>query len=586
MAQRQKSAFEAVVPLRIDLGLGGGLMDSASVSGGGDSPEYDFDRDSDGPQGVLESDFYPRMGENVKYKRASAVVGLLGGEMVMVKGQYRVKCISGSVTIDGVAIGGEGIDVNAATITSLPVIRVTKEDDCHEHAELEGVYSAILEFTNNDVGLADVGNVLAALKYVFATNSSQYSFKIITSPEANTYGNSVSSSWQNALNSLDPSRPHKVLILGNKGSGKSTLGKMVLNSLLTSNSAKKVQVLDLDPGQPEFTYPLTLSLSTLSKPVFGTVVPDLLDFDSHNVEFYGFNTPAVSPLGYFRHLGKLIKHDNPGLSTVINAPGWTKGFGVDVVRFVLERCLLTDIFVLNEASRGLDLLREIEFPEGVRVRHLPAFLPDERITNNPVTAAKTRTFKILAPLHKTDNKFDFSPLLEKSPLQVSYFQGPKSGMSSFGGVSFVTVLDSEGISSEDLCECLEAQMVGLHTINGSDLRKSVDSASSSGGLPFLVPESVFQGLDAHFEAYGCVHSVDKHSHKINLYLSQLPQDLNERVQKGAKLIIVAGRNLLPTEELQWRKWAHPVPYSAPGVSGVPGAKPVVIRRTVQRGRLY
>lgn len=591
MSQRQRSAFEAIKPLQLD--LGGDSHESVDFSPvlEDDTPIFNFQDSQDHPIAILESDFYPNVGANVSYKKDSLVLGLASGEMVMVKGQYKLKIIHGSISIDGINIEDESIQINASSITSLPLITSTNDtDDTYSIADLDGgEFKTILEFSNYDYGFSSIGRIQPALKNVFSPNSNQYTFKLITEPEPNTFGNSTPNSWWNAINSLNLNQRNKVLILGNKGSGKSTLSKMILNNLVNN---KKVQILDMDPGQPEFTYPLTISLSTLSNPVFGTIIPDLLDFDEHQVEFYGFNTPAVSPLSYFHHLKNLIKNDKDNLSTVINSPGWTKGFGVDIVKYILKSYNLTHIFLLNDHNRELDLLRELEFPDGVQIINLPAFTPDNSMGGtNILTAAKIRTFKMMAPLHKLpgEKKFDFNPLIDHSPLQLSYFHGMKSvpNIMAFNGLTCVTVLDSDGVSSEDLTECLETQMVAIHSVKSTDLEKSISHSSSSVGLPLLLPEPILHSLESKFEAYGCVHSVDRESHIINLYLTDLSTGLLPKVLKGTvKLILVVGRSLVPTEELQWKKWTHPVPYSAPVVSNVAGSKPVVVRRTIQRGRLY
>lgn len=593
MNERQKSAFEALAPLRIDLGLDGGSFPEVSPALGEDSPLFNFDNGQDHPVALLESDFYPQVDVNICYKRESIVLGLSKDEMVMVKGQYRINILFGSISIDGIHIDNSSIQINAASITSLPIIKsITKEDGVYPFPDLKGDFSTIIEICNNDLGFSSVGQSQPSLKNVFSSNSKQYSFKLVTTPESNIFGNSIPNSWLNVIDSINPNQPNKILILGNKGSGKSTLSKMLFNNLISKNKNKKVQILDMDPGQPEFTYPLTLSLSTMSNPIFGTIIPDLLDFDDHKVRFYGFNTPAISPLAYFHQLKNLIKHDQVNLTTVINSPGWTKGFGVDIVKFVIKSYNLTHILLLNESNRELDLLRELKFPNGIQIINLPAFKPSENLSNNnPISAAKIRTFKMMTPLHKlaNENSFDFNPLIESSPLQLSYYNGIKSvpNIMAFNGLVCVTILDSDGIVGDDIIECMETQMIGIHSVKSTNLEKSISNSTSSGGLPLLLPELTFHSLDTKFEAYGCVHSVNKLNHTINMYLSDLPRDLITKVLKGTtKLILVVGRSLVPTEELQWKKWSHPVPYSAPAVAGVAGSKPVVVRRTVQRGRLY
>ena len=59
----------------------------------------------------------------------------------------------------------------------------------------------------------------------------------------------------------EPQRPPSVLVCGPKQAGKSTLGKLLVNSLL--NAHPVVAFLDTDCGQPEFTPPGACQLGSL-----------------------------------------------------------------------------------------------------------------------------------------------------------------------------------------------------------------------------------------------------------------------------------------------------------------------------------
>lgn len=52
------------------------------------------------------------------------------------------------------------------------------------------------------------------------------------------------------------SSPLCVAVTGSKGSGKSAFGRLLVNSFL-SQGHRVVVYLDLDPGQPEFTPPVS-----------------------------------------------------------------------------------------------------------------------------------------------------------------------------------------------------------------------------------------------------------------------------------------------------------------------------------------
>lgn len=75
----------------------------------------------------------------------------------------------------------------------------------------------------------------------------------------------ITQSWHDLINYIkDNSR---ILIAGGKGVGKSTLLRYLVNKLLIKYS--KVLVVDLDPGQAEFTIPGCVSCTVITKPLLG-----------------------------------------------------------------------------------------------------------------------------------------------------------------------------------------------------------------------------------------------------------------------------------------------------------------------------
>lgn len=75
----------------------------------------------------------------------------------------------------------------------------------------------------------------------------------------------ISRKWEILANGI--SQTSKVFLSGGKGVGKSTLLRYLTNSLLMQYEA--VKVIDLDPGQPEFTVSGCISACTIRFPIFG-----------------------------------------------------------------------------------------------------------------------------------------------------------------------------------------------------------------------------------------------------------------------------------------------------------------------------
>lgn len=74
---------------------------------------------------------------------------------------------------------------------------------------------------------------------------------------------------QSKLEEIDGKIRHgtKLMIIGDKGSGKSTFSRFITNRIL--NRFPKVAYLDLDPGQPEHSFPRTISLTIIDSPILG-----------------------------------------------------------------------------------------------------------------------------------------------------------------------------------------------------------------------------------------------------------------------------------------------------------------------------
>lgn len=58
-----------------------------------------------------------------------------------------------------------------------------------------------------------------------------------------------------------------MILCGGKGTGKSTLLRYLVNKSLSRNP--EILVLDLDPGQSEFTIPGCLSVIIIQQPLLG-----------------------------------------------------------------------------------------------------------------------------------------------------------------------------------------------------------------------------------------------------------------------------------------------------------------------------
>ncbi|KAL7748878.1 Polynucleotide 5'-hydroxyl-kinase grc3 [Sorochytrium milnesiophthora] len=156
-----------------------------------------------------------------------------------------------------------------------------------------------------------------------------------------------------------------VVTVGAKAMGKSTLNRMLVNSLLAPSAASafainRVAFMDLDPGQTELTEPGVVSLTVLDRPLLGPPythmnpypaqsegdVQSLAQFRCLRV-FVGSTSPSQQPQCYTAAVSRLMAkytalahHLWTGkgqvLPLVVNTMGWTKGMGLDLLGSILE----------------------------------------------------------------------------------------------------------------------------------------------------------------------------------------------------------------------------------------------------------
>lgn len=125
----------------------------------------------------------------------------------------------------------------------------------------------------------------------------------------------------------------KVLICGGQRAGKSTLFRYVINSLLNSAcSIDNVNCLDLDPGQPEFSLPTTLSCTTVSQPLLEPPFLHQIPKDNMKAVVLGTTSTMYVVEEYISCLKSLVSNNKEnGIPLVINTMGWTNGMGLDLM---------------------------------------------------------------------------------------------------------------------------------------------------------------------------------------------------------------------------------------------------------------
>jgi polynucleotide 5'-hydroxyl-kinase GRC3/NOL9 len=182
------------------------------------------------------------------------------------------------------------------------------------------------------------------------------------------------------FSTLTDQRPHSIVICGPKSSGKSTFAKLLTNRLLfistdfsqSANANKKASValLDLDPGQPEYSPPGQLSLVHILEPNFGPPfthpIPGAKSkiIRSHSIVAI---SPSLDPSLYMACVADLLAHYRNLLSTepncplVVNTPGWVLGTGLEILMEIITNVRPSNIIYMSQdgPAEVVESLRDV-----------------------------------------------------------------------------------------------------------------------------------------------------------------------------------------------------------------------------------
>ncbi|XP_018333941.1 polynucleotide 5'-hydroxyl-kinase NOL9 [Agrilus planipennis] len=125
----------------------------------------------------------------------------------------------------------------------------------------------------------------------------------------------------------------KIFICGGKGVGKSSMLRYCINSLLAKFS--KILVIDLDPGQPEFTLPGCVSAVIIDEPIFG---PNYTQLRKTERSFFVSNIDVSNePREYLNAVKEIVTYTRTlkPMVTFVNYMGYSRGLGVNLAASVI-----------------------------------------------------------------------------------------------------------------------------------------------------------------------------------------------------------------------------------------------------------
>lgn len=149
-----------------------------------------------------------------------------------------------------------------------------------------------------------------------------------------------SSQWMSV--SVKPTS--RIMVIGGKGVGKSTLVRHLVNRNLAEHP--RILLIDLDIGQPELFTPQTVSATCLTEPILGPgyMKPRVPD----RAFLFGDVNVVLSPIKYIKCVLRLIRHcqntpEYQNIPWIVNTMGYNRGFGLELTVAALKALEPTDL---------------------------------------------------------------------------------------------------------------------------------------------------------------------------------------------------------------------------------------------------
>lgn len=382
----------------------------------------------------------------------------------------------------------------------------------------------------------------------------QLTFNIISKISDSVRILDISTEWSTVIDEMrifhaNSSQDMRVMVIGGKNSGKSTLMRLLVQNFLHSNndlSYEAIHYLDIDPGQPEYSPPESISWNKVD-PKSMSLGQHLCQgrFTTIKQHFIGSSSPQDWPETYSNAVESLLKEwqtENFMGTSFLNIPGWIKGFGVKIINHALDHFKPTHIIFLS--YNGLPFSSEIKVPDAFSTTQRSTYKPIILQLHSPAVgkhishalqrfnAAKIRQFKITAYLHKKyDRNFVINPLVMQKPQLTSI------GNRGIVGFEFLQYSNSS-LYHDDIKLSLDGTVVALHRAD------STPDVLFKGIFPVM---KNYSKINTEFVGLALIHSIDLEQSLIYMYI---PENLFRALRETEnKWVLVRGKTETPICEL-------------------------------------
>lgn len=497
---------------------------------------------------ITISNFIPTQ-ENLQFNENSVLVTLNDPlEYLLISGQCKIKILLGEIKLNNCHVlkaGDVSYDLIGLQSQSLPIIAYHNQQSTFE---LINLYN----------GLENVGKVCKPLKNIVKHEENQdqsfknYSFEIVFNDNNGVCGLDINPTWIDELNSLKECyQPLKIMIIGNKNTGKSTFCKTLLNELLLEVPQSRVDYLDLDPGQSEYSHPYTLSLSKINQLQFGFNSSSTnIGKDKKYDHYFGFTSSIHSPTRYMKIIEDLYSKYDGKNHLIINTPGYIKGFGKELLNEITKLIQPDKLIILSnnlniEYPDNVYLLQDLQYYD---VKILPGIYQLSKYSAPEIRSINKLLYFHASP--QAQGMFDFSKrLLDASPLKLSY-NCPSQSSSTTGIVSSVTVLNFDIPKDFDICSLMEVSICGVYLTKQSLV---TPQSPTNPNHPYFLNQKDFDKVftvDSEFGGLVIIHSINPQSHYMNIYApDSVVQKLQKGIKQGYSIMIVRGDGEVPSCEV-------------------------------------
>lgn len=318
-------------------------------------------------------------------------------------------------------------------------------------------------------------------------------------------------------------------------------------------------MLDLDPGQPEYTPAGTLSLVQVSAPNFGApfVHPGLHDTSYRVVRCHAMasSSPASSPELFLEAASDLFstyKSTMRGCPLIINTPGWILGTGLDLLSELITRTIPNEVVYMSHDGP----LESVEAIQGA-TRKTFSTLSSQPSEVSLRTAAHLRSMQTMSYFHRDTRTqtWHAKPLASLRPWNIRY-AGANPGIRGILSYDFQSPPDllADAINGMVLAAVEVEDKAAFKSIMAGNkentLRNSTEPAVtwSPEGLPIMANPADAALLPAHSRMLGLVlvRGIDVPNQHLQIITPIPVVEIERAREQGHSVVLVHGKFDAPT----------------------------------------